>query len=203
MVYKIFLIAWMCGMNMTGAYCQLRLPAFDVSLKGNYLSLNDEYQYATGSRGFMYESLGLQGEIHLQLSQRLAVGWVYGKSMFISNYHDTWGSNGDYDRSAEHLFYGANLRLSGGRSSKLRPYVQAKYFWLEVTVTHPDYRAAADMKGFAGGVGLMLRLNNKLYINLIEGEACVLKPHGSRMFRANDIFPQFRTGLTYNFSKRK
>jgi hypothetical protein len=99
--------------------------------------------------------------------------------------------------------YGANLRVSAGRAPKLRPYLQLKYFWLETVVQYPGYRIATDRKGYGGGVGLMLRVSNKLYINLIEAEVNMVTDAGSLLFSGGEVFPQFRAGLTYNFSKRK
>ncbi len=182
---------------------QFRLPSFDISIKPVYLGVTDAYRTNGRDQNFMYESMGLQGEIHLQISQQLAIGWVYNRSAY-ANYHEKDSGGGSVvDKDGQHLYYGLDLRLSGGRASKYRPYIQGKYYWMEIVVNQTGYRTAAAWNGVAGGLGLMRRVNNKLYINLIEVEVNMIMPSDAVMFQRDDVFPQFRAGLTYNFSKRK
>lgn len=198
---KIFVVAiLMIGFGQVQA--QFRLPSFDASLKVSYLTLWDQQELDGRTYDYTLESLGWHGEVNLQFGQRVAVGWFYGHSL-VSNYHNK--DAGSIDLKGEHLTYGANVRLSGGRSSRFRPYVQMKYFWLEAVIEQSGYRTAADMKGITGGIGLMLRVNHKLYVNLIDAEISSPFKHDGLIFKIEDnrVFPQLRAGLTYNFSKRK
>lgn len=201
---KIFVVAiLMIGFEQVQA--QFRLPSFDTSLKVGYLALWDQLELDGRTYDYILNSGGWQGEVNFQLGQRVAVGWFYGRAL-VSSYHETKGSNaGIVNLKGDHLIYGANVRLSGGRSSRFRPYVQMKYFWLEVAVEQSGFRTAADMEGIAAGIGLMLRVNHKLYINLIEAEISSPFKHDGVIFKIEDnrVFPQLRAGLTYNFSKRK
>ncbi len=185
------------------ANAQFRLPSFDISVKGGYINLTDDYSVNNQSEHFVYESIGIQGEIHAQFGQHLALGWFYGKSGYANYHEQNSNSTEAVDKVAEHLQYGLNARLSAGRSSRLRPYVQAKYFWLQVAVQQSGYRAGNEFTGFAGGAGLMLRASHRLYINLIEAEINMLTKQKGIMFNSTDKVPQVRAGLTYNFSKRK
>lgn len=202
---KIFVVAiLMIGFGQVQA--QFPLPSFDVSLKAGYMELYDNLNIDGYNYSHVYQSGAWQGEVNLQLGQRVAFGWFYSRPL-VSSYHEAKGSNAEMvNLKGDHLMYGANIRLSGGRASKLRPYVQMKYFWLEVAIEQSGYRTAVDLKGIAGGIGLMLRVNHKMYINLIEGEIGSPFKHDGIMFNGaqwDRAFPQLRTGLTYNFSKRK
>jgi hypothetical protein len=187
------------------ATAQFRLPSFDIAVKAGFLSMSDDRHTSNGNHyNFTYESITWQAEANLHLGQRLAIGWFYNKKLY-GNYHGDSDNDGTAasDRDASHLMYGINLRLSGGRAPKFRPYVQVKYYWLETVVQYPGYRVAADMNGVAAGVGVMLRVSNKLYINLIEGELSMITKNEKVLFADSNLFAQLRAGLTYNFSKRK
>jgi hypothetical protein len=204
MDYKKSVITIGLSLCLTVATAQFRLPSFDIAVKAGYLTIGDDRQTIDGNHySFSYESITWQAEANLHLGQRLAIGWFYGKKLYANYHGDSEGGSAGTDKEAEHLIYGVNLRLSGGRAAKFRPYMQLKYYWLETVVQYPGYRVAADMNGVSAGVGVMLRVSNKLYINLLEGEVVMITKNESALFVDNDLFPQLRAGLTYNFSKRK
>jgi hypothetical protein len=188
----------------TPAISQFRLPSFEIAIKPGYMMIHEDKNVDGHSYNHIYENLSIQGEVSLHIGQRLAVGWFYNRN-FFSNYRTETYDGGPIaaDREGKHLMYGANVRLSGGRSARLRPYLQLKYFWLETVITYPGYRVASDLNGCTAGVGLMLRASNKLYINLIEAELNMFLNNNQMLFKQTDVFPVLRAGLTYNFSKRK
>jgi hypothetical protein len=200
MVYRKCVLAVSLSLLASAAAAQFRLPSFDIAIKGGFMMIADDKDIDGNHYSFQYEAIGVQGEINVHIGQRLSVGWFYNRKV-LANYHGDNGPSGD--RNGQHLMYGPNLRLSGGRAARLRPYLQVKYFWLETVVEYPGYRVAADLKGCGGGVGLMLRASNKLYINLIEGEINMFLNNDKFLFQRTDLFPTIRAGLTYNISKRK
>ena len=183
---------------------QLRLPAFDISLKTGYMFMPDDYyvEQADGNRfvSYQYESIWAQGEVNVHIGQRIAVGFFYNKSL-LGGYvnHD-----GDQPaQEAEHLLYGVLLRLSSGRAVKVRPYLQVKYFKNEVVVHQLGYDVANQCTGAAAGLGLMIRLSNKLYLNIPDVELGSLFNSGDILFRDKSMILKAGLGLTYNFSRRK
>jgi len=185
---------------MLNSYAQLRIPTFDVSLKTGYTFIDDHRNNNDGD--IMYESLLVQGELNVHVNQYVALGYYYQRSAGISNYHSK--NNSSTDRSASHLLHGFNVRLSTGRSGKWRPYINLKYFTLQDVVNYPGFNLAYQSKGVAAGFGLMIRLNHRLYLNVIEADVNKLKTPGEILFvEQNKLFPQFKAGVTYNFLKRK
>lgn len=178
---------------------QLRVPPFDVALKAGYTFIEDN---PPGGYVYKYETLFFQGELNIHVNQNIAIGYFYQRNGIVSNYH---GDNDSHaDRPADHLMHGVNLRLSTGRSSRWRPYINLKYILLETVVHFNGFDIAYEGSTFTGGIGVMVRLSHNLYFNVIEGEIGKLITPGEVLFKDNKIlFPQLRTGITYNFSKRK
>lgn len=180
---------------------QFQLPSFEIGLKGGYTAMFDNLNLNNDG---VYESLLAQGELNIHLGQRVAVGYFYQGNVILSNYHEQDNGGGQsFDQDGKHLLNGLTLRISTGRSTKFRPYIQGKYFWYEVVVDYGGFRVAGKGNGVSIGAGVMLRLGHKVYINLIEADFCNILSATEVMFDKNNIFPQVRTGLTYNFSKRK
>ncbi len=187
------------------AAAQFRLPSMDFSLKAGYLNILDEYNIGTQNYSYLYESLFVQGEVNFHVGQHLAVGYFHNRTAIVSNYHseENSGGNNNADLDAKHLMHGLNVRFSTGRSSKLRPYFQAKYILFEAVVDLGSYRIATDATAASVGAGLMLRLGNRLYLNLVEAEFGKLLKSNDVLFRDKGSFLLLKTGISYNIGKKK
>ncbi len=186
---------------VTGAHAQFRIPSFDIAIKPGYMSIYDELNSENGS-DYRYETLTLQGELNIHITQHIAVGTFYQRNMIISNYHAKEQSS-DMDQDANHVIYGASARFSTGRATKFRPYCAIRYFHYETVVNYESFNIAG--KGNAGSfaVGLMLRMGHNFYLTLVEGELCQMFSASEVLFEKQSLFPQVHAGISYNFSKRK
>lgn len=188
------------------ASAQLRIPSFEVAVKAGYVNMGDDRNDRGGGNSIFstYESIFAQGELSVHIGQHIAVGYFHQRSIFGS-YHESGGnSQQQFNLEGEHLMHGLNLRLSTGRTSKFRAYIQFKYFEGQFRIDYGDFRVAREGPGAGAGFGLMLRLGHKLYLNLIEAEAALLLSKSDVLFSDDKLlFPTARTGITYNFSKRK
>jgi hypothetical protein len=182
-------------------HAQFRMPSFDIALKPGYLVIFDELNSENNS-DIMYETLTLQGELNVHITQHIAIGTFYQRNMIISNYHAKDQSS-DMDQEANHVFYGASARFSTGRATKFRPYCSIKYFHYETVVNYESFNVAGKGNAASFAVGLMLRLGHNFYLTLVEGEICQLLSASDVLFEKKSLFPQFHAGLSYNFSKRK
>lgn len=185
----------------TSVQAQFRLPPFDIAIKPGYMAMFDELNSKNGS-DIMYETLTLQGELNVHITQHIAVGTFYQRNMIISNYHAK-DQSADMDQDANHVFYGASARFSTGRATKFRPYCMIRYFHYETVVNYESFNIAGKGNAASFAVGLMLRLGHNFYLTLVEGEICQMLSASEVLFEKKSLFPQFHTGLSYNFSKRK
>jgi hypothetical protein len=189
-------------MMVSEVNAQLRIPSFEVALKGGYLRIDDDRQNQSQQDEYVYEGAFVQGELMVHIGQHLAVGYFYQRSIF-ANYHSRENLSVNLDQDAEHLIHGINLRLSTGRAAKFRPYLSAKYFQNQFVVNFESYNIATEGTGASAGFGLMMRMGHNLYINILEVEASTILQDNEVIFVQNNVFPVVRTGVTYNFSKRK
>jgi hypothetical protein len=175
-----------------GVNAQLRVPSFDVALKTGYYMINDG-----NDNSYKYESIPLHAEVNGHVNQHIAIGYFYQRSVY-ANYH---GSG--VDISGDHLMHGVNIRLSSGRAPKFRPYLNVKYFSYQTVVNFKNYNVASKGNGASAGFGLMVRLSHRLYLNVAEAEIGGLLTTSEVLFNEKKAFLQARTGVTYNFSRRK
>jgi hypothetical protein len=196
---KITILFFYCSMIVLSCSAQFPIPTFDVAVKPGYFFIDGNT--SSSDQNMKYESLLGQAELNIHVNHHIALGYFYQRNAFISNYHGK--NNGTADQPGSHLMHGFNLRLSAGRSVRWRPYINIKYFALQTVIHYPGFNLAYDGTGIGGGAGLMLRLSHRLYFNVIEAEIYQLQKPGEVIFVANKLFPQVKTGVTYNFLKRK
>jgi hypothetical protein len=194
----------LAAQHVTG---QFKLPSFEVAVKGGYTFADEQVEDQFGSSSDeTYEAAYVHGEASVHLGQHIAIGYFYQQSV-MGMYHNGHNGGGSgvtrFEYDAGHLFHGLNLRFSTGRTSKLRPYIQVKYFSAQWVVDYGDFDIARKGAAVGGGVGLMMRVGHSLYINLIEVEACLPLTDSDVLLTKNNVFPTARFGVTYNFSKRK
>jgi hypothetical protein len=198
---NLAVIAFLTLWTLAG-HAQLRIPSFDVAIKPGYLLMFDDLNSGDGNSDVMYETLTLQGELNVHITQHIAIGGFYQRNIIISNYHSKEQSS-DLDQAAKHLFYGAALRLSTGRATKFRPYASLRYFHYETIVDYESFTLAGKGNAASFAAGLMLRLGHNFYLTLVEAEICQMLSASDVLFEKKSLFPQFHAGLSYNFSKRK
>lgn len=183
---------------------QFRLPPFDVELKVSetVIPSNNNYQTAVVNTDLL-ETTNIYGAAHLQFGQHLAVGWLYAKSFrgqvkYSSNGFQTAPNS----EMASLLMFGPDLRYTTGRAKKTRLSVSVNYTQVEFVDDKGGYRLAHKANAIGASFGLIKRLSNTIDFNIIElGVKAIL---GEKTFWLNtDIMLEAKTGLTFNFSKRK
>jgi hypothetical protein len=185
---------------------QLRAPSFEVAVKGGYVNIGDDFDDPNSGNHHQrtYEAIFVQGEVNVHIGQHIAVGYFHQRSVFGTYHEESGGDGGEtLNKDGQHLMHGLNLRLSTGRTSKFRPYIQFKYVAHQIVIDYEGFTIAREGTGAAAGVGLMLRLGHKLYINLFEVEANTFLSDSEVLMDDANVFPTVKTGVTYNFSKRK
>lgn len=168
---------------------QFPIPTFDVAIKPGY----------TGDI-VDYDAFNYRLELNVHINQFLAVGGFYTKSVWGQNFvGDVIDTHFDVDQ----LLIGAKVQVSTGRVSKFRPYGFLTITKFEtVEEVSPSLNFADDWTGITFGAGLMIRLSNKLYLNVIEFEYI---PAGGEFFfiDRDDDFISVRIGANYTFGKKR
>jgi len=186
------------------ATAQITLPRIDVEMKlsqnvipGNIHDVNNYPLKAI-------ETTNLDLGAHWQITQHIAVGWVYSNSMRGNGYNteDFKFNFGTGDTKAQTLFSGLDLRFSTGRSKKWRQYISLTYGKAEVVEDKGSYRLANKTNAIGGNIGVMLRMGNHLYWNVLEAG---MKQFSNKLFWADDgnFMISIKMGITYNIGKKK
>lgn len=181
------------GINTT-IFGQFRLPSFDIEAKGGVGGFpNTQWDYLLTN---------YQTGIHIHINQHLAIGWTYSRGSGTTSRtgnQDIFVNSEKYD--TKELITGLDLRLSAGRTKKLRPYIALHYTKVEVVTDLVDYRQSVKTNAIGGSAGLLLKLGNKMYLNLIDITGRYLS---EEPFWLNErVHLEFRAGLLYNISRRK
>jgi len=167
---------------------QFRLPPFEINLKAGY-----SVMITDGGP----QMINLQGGLHVPINQYISVGWLYARTAYGTAYDDEV----DKDYTTQELITGPEVRISGGRSRKLRPYLVLSYAKFEIVTDYESYRNASKSSALGGHLGLMLKLGNKMYLNLIE---VGMRKLSDEPFWINENAQvEIKTGLSYNFGKKK
>ena len=186
-------------------YAQFHLPPFDVELKVQeaLLPSEDNGQSALIKIGYL-ETTNIYGAAHLQFGQHLAIGWLYAQSFRgVVNYSSSDGSQSPpANEKASMLMFGPDLRYTTSRAKKTRFSMSLNYTQVEFTDDKGSYRLAHKTNAIGISFGLIKRLSNTIDFNIIE--------LGSKGFLGEKAFwmeagmmLEAKTGLTFNFSKRK
>lgn len=183
---------------------QFRLPPFDVELKVTQAVIPNDYNNSNAINLDALEATSIHGAAHIQLGQHIGIGWLYSRSFRGAvNYSTNGGSvSAPASEQAYLLTSGPDLRISSGRGKKTRFYLSLSYTQVEFIDDKGGYRLAHKTNALGGSIGLMKRLSNTIYLNIIELGARALV--GEKAFWLNsDLMLEAKTGITINFSKRK
>jgi hypothetical protein len=198
MAFKSYLIvAWFLLLGSKTTHAQFQLPIFDMELKVHQ-TLFPIAGERTGETELI-ETTNMYGGAHVQINQYVAVGGFYSRS---------FRGMATIRRleSEEALFAqkGLDVRLSTGRAKKWRPYLVVSYSHIEIVQVSESYRLAYQSNAIGATLGIMRRLGNNLYFNVIEFRGQYL--HDDIWFAGEDkmnFFLDAKMGLTYIIGKRK
>ena len=202
--YRILLLA-LALLSPQLMVAQFRVPPFDVEVKvAQSLIPTFDHNSNTPVQTDVLEATSIFGAAHLQLGQHFAIGWLYSRSfrgtVKFSTNSDS-GSNPPSEQAFQ-LVNGPDLRISSGRGKKTRWYLSLNYTQVEFIDQKSGYRLAHQCNAAGASVGIMKRLSNTVYFNIIELGARALL--GEKAFWLNsDLMIEAKTGFTFNFSRRK
>lgn len=184
------------------SFAQLSLPPFDVELKGSVSVFPGQGNVSSSGTIERIQTFNIHGAAHWQLNQNIGIGWFYCRSVNGGVY--THGDNGTKSKTsdAQMLATGPQVRLSTGRGKTWRPYMTVNYCQLELINDLEGYRLANKSKAVGGSIGIMLRLSNKVYLNLLEVSYRKILTEAF-WFPSNSQMIEAKTGVTVNFGKRK
>jgi len=170
---------------------QFRLPQVDVDVKGAF-SLFDA---GNNDNVDHINQTSVQAGAHVAISQHIALGAFYMKGLGGSITHKN-GSGENTKNDLKTLMTGFDLRLSAGRSVKWRPYLLLSYSKVEFVESYAGYNLAHSTWAPGVNVGVMLRLGNTLYWNVLEVGA---KSLSNKIYWLDtDFTAEVKTGFTYN-----
>jgi Outer membrane protein beta-barrel domain len=184
---------------------QFRLPAMDVQVKSGVAFL-DEMRDRNNNE-YDYRAPVIHGEINFNVSQHFAAGAFISKG--LSGQTEVVGNDGNTYYNSSHQSYGVKLRISMGRQPRFRPFAELSYGKFEMYMEKDFYRISTSSTFFGGSIGLMIRLNNKLYLVLPQ---ISVRPRSDPFFFEVPVdFPlssyppliEITGGVTYNFGKKK
>ena len=184
------------------AQAQFRLPQMDVEVK-----FGQSIIPASGSSTIdNTQTTNVGGALNFHISQHVGVGWYYQRSLSGSTkYQNNDGQSNTPSKEAQMLLTGPVLRISTGRGSKWRPYIALSYSKMEIVQSNGGYNVSSKTNALGVNIGVMRRLGNRLYLNLIEvgGRLMNELPFWYESTGSNGGMIEAKTGLTYNFGKRK
>jgi len=180
---------------------QLKIPTFDVEIKIQQTLLPGEGN-SDGQLEFA-ETTNFYGGAHVQINQYVAIGGYYGRS-FRGNGRFKNG-DGSTDNEILQLQKGIDIRFTTSRAKKWRKYLALNYGQIEYVSVKESFRLADKTAAFGANLGLMRRLSNNLYLNVIE---LGVKIMSDEIFwfeapDADNIMAEVKMGLVYNIGKRK
>lgn len=178
---------------------QLQIPAFDAELKFNQTLMPGDGRYE-GDIEFI-EATGIHLGAHVIINQHLAIGGFYSRS-----FRGVAKINSIDNQEIQLLQKGFDVRVSTSRAKKWRHYLDVSYSINEIVQQGESLRLADKFNAIGFSYGIMRRLSNNLYLNVIELGARMRT--GEPIWFASgmediDIFMDAKIGLIYNIGKRK
>ena len=173
------------------AFAQIHIPVLDLAIKPGVTSTTD-----LGNTVL----INLTAEANVHINQFVSAGGFYSRSLF-GQYEQN--DNIDLLPELKQLTYGARIRVSTGRITKFRPYAFITLTKLEIVEKVTDeLNFAGNWVGITYGGGFMIRLSDRLYLNLIEVEYIPAK--GEFFFILEDLnFISIRLGANYIIGKKR
>lgn len=194
----------MCGI------AQISVPPLDFQIKSGVafgLDALDKYRNL-----YNYTAPLLYAEINWNIGQYVAAGafvstGIYSQSSILVE--SDYPNSERVSYKGSHFEYGAKIRLSTGRAPRLRPFTELSYGKLEMFMEKDTYRLASSTNFIGFTLGLMIRVNSRLYIILPQGNfrfrssGFFFEVPGDYIIGSYTPFSEVCIGLSYNIGKKK
>lgn len=203
---NIILSFVLLSLPVVSLLAQFRLPAMDVQVKSGVSILEDmrDRNYNL----YNYRAPVIHGEINFNISQHFGAGvfiskGLSGQTEFVSDNAATTSY------TSSHQSYGVKVRISTGRQPRLRPFAEISYGKFEMYMEKYFYRQSTSSFFFGGSIGLMIRLNDKLYLVLPQisfrprTDQFYFEVTGDFLLSDYPSLIEITGGLSYNFGKKK
>ncbi len=169
-------------------HAQFSIPSMDVKLAGgaSLVQMPD----------FDFEGVVLGGELNIHINENIAIGPFFSKGVSMQYLTD------QEEYQSDQWIYGIQVRLSTDRSHKIRPYLNLNYYKSEFVIDYEDFRTAGETTGYGAGLGLLIRLTNRIYLNAID---LSIKKPAKELFLLPDanFIIQAHAGVSYNFGRKR
>lgn len=182
---------------------QLHIPAMDVQVKAGitYCPLEKDDNF----NNYDYLAPTWSAELNWNINQYFSIGGLWSRSFPGENVTltiDDYSQGKSTNLESMHQFYGLKVRASTGRQPRFRPFVEVSAGKYEMYIDYESYKIATEGNFFGVSIGLMIRLNNTLYLILPQ---LTLRKRSDPFFfeGANPPFTEATAGLCYNFGKKK
>ncbi|GEM_PF-1241987 len=203
MIFKqTLLIGLILLAGVSRANAQLKLPKFDAELKIQQTLVRGSGD-TEGEFQFV-ETTNFFGGAHVQINQHIAIGAYYGRSFRGEGAFRLFDNN-KIRYEILQLQKGFDIRISTSRAKNWRKYLVINYGQIEMVKVGESFRSGDKTNAFGFNLGIMRRLSNNLYLNVLE---LGVKIMSDTMFwlETNDtklIMADAKMGLTYNIGKKK
>ncbi len=203
----LILSFFIIGLSGRSLLAQLRLPSMEVQLKSGVAALLEmsDTQYNM----YNYTAPVIHAELNLNISQYFAAGAFFSKGFPSQSEYSASDNSGSSVYHSQHQLYGVKLRASTGRQPRFRPFAELTYGYFEMYMDKGLYRDATSSTFFGGSIGLMIRLNSKLYLVLPQfslrtrTDQFYWESPGDFLLNPYPLIIELTGGLSYNFGKKK
>jgi hypothetical protein len=202
MTFKKLLLIGAVSILYSGiSVAQIKMPMLDAELK-IHQNLTPGSGSSNGELEFA-ETTNIYAGAHIQINQYVAVGGFYSRSFRgVGAFRYNEGST---KHDVLQLQKGLDIRLSTSRAKDWRKYLVLSFAQIEMVEKSETLRFADKTNAVGGSLGIMRRLSNNLYLNIIELGVKVMT-NEIFWFETSDtllVIIDGKVGLTYNIGKRK
>jgi hypothetical protein len=200
------LLILLIGLSSITLMAQFRLPDMDVQVKSG-VAIIDEMRDNQSNR-YTYTAPVIHGEINFNISQHFAAGAFISKG-FSGQTEFVADNSGTKSFNSSHQSYGVKLRISTGRQPRFRPFAELSYGKFEMYMEKDFYRISTSSTFFGGSIGLMIRLNNRLYLVLPQlsvrtrSDPFYWEAPNDFVLSSYPAIIELTGGLSYNMGKKK
>jgi hypothetical protein len=149
----------MMATSALSANGQIHLPQLDIEAKGGFALIDAGGGDLVKSARFQ----SIQGAMHVQFNQRIALGGFYSKGIAGEVKYKS-----DATYNLDVMMYGIDLRISAGRSAKWRPYIGLVFGQAEFRQQTGSVYLASKSTLMGANLGIMLRFGRNFYWNVLE-----------------------------------
>jgi hypothetical protein len=206
-IKRIIILSFIVGLSGTSLLAQLRLPSMEVQVKSGVAALMEmsDTQYNM----YNYTAPVIHGELNFNISQYFAAGAFFSKGFPSQSEYSASDNSGSSIYNSQHQLYGIKLRVSTGRQPRFRPFAELTYGYFEMYMDKGLYRDATSSTFIGWSIGLMIRLNSKLYLVLPQlsvrtrSDQFYWESPNDFVFSSYPSIIELTGGLSYNFGKKK